>query len=200
MIGWNSWNHFACNINEKLIKQTADIIVATGLAAAGYQYGSTSPIRPVHLTRSSLDLVNLDDCWQVTRDAQGIIQADSTAFPSGIPALADYIHSRKLKFGLYSGIPFPFFPARLYLHLKHRCWLQDLRRPTRLARLRTERRQHLCFVDSRLSQVRQLQHRRVDPRSAISGDARCSERQWSLHILLYVWYVLALPSLCSDQS
>ena len=156
--------------------------------------------RPVHLTRSSLDLVNLDDCWQVTRDAQGIIQADSTAFPSGIPALADYIHSRKLKFGLYSGIPFPFFPARLYLHLKHRCWLQDLRRPTRLARLRTERRQHLCFVDSRLSQVRQLQHRRVDPRSAISGDARCSERQWSLHILLYVWYVLALPSLCSDQS
>jgi hypothetical protein len=37
--GWNSWNHFGCNINEKLIQQTADIIVATGLAAAGYQYG-----------------------------------------------------------------------------------------------------------------------------------------------------------------
>ena len=59
--------------------------------------------RLLHLTRSSLDLVNLDDCWQVTRDAQGIIQPDPTAFPSGIPALADYIHSRKLKFGLYSG-------------------------------------------------------------------------------------------------
>jgi len=48
-------------------------------------------------------IVNLDDCWQVSRDSQGIIQADPKAFPSGIPALADYIHSRKLKFGLYSG-------------------------------------------------------------------------------------------------
>jgi alpha-galactosidase len=47
--------------------------------------------------------VNLDDCWQVSRDAQGNIQADPQAFPSGIPALADYIHSKKLKFGLYSG-------------------------------------------------------------------------------------------------
>jgi hypothetical protein len=51
-----------------------------------------------------LFVVNLDDCWQRSRDAQGIIQADPTDFPSGIPALADYIHSRKLKFGLYSGI------------------------------------------------------------------------------------------------
>ena len=47
--------------------------------------------------------VNLDDCWQVSRDAQGNIQADPQAFPSGIPALADYIHSKKLKFGVYSG-------------------------------------------------------------------------------------------------
>lgn len=52
---------------------------------------------------SLLDLVNMDDCWQVSRDTQGTIQADPKAFPSGIPALADYIHSRKLKFGLYSG-------------------------------------------------------------------------------------------------
>lgn len=49
-------------------------------------------------------LVNLDDCWQVSRDAQGFIQPDPKAFPSGIPALADYVHSKKLKFGLYSGI------------------------------------------------------------------------------------------------
>jgi alpha-galactosidase len=49
-------------------------------------------------------LVNLDDCWQMSRDAQGIIQPDPTTFPSGIPALADYVHSKKLKFGLYSGI------------------------------------------------------------------------------------------------
>lgn len=47
-------------------------------------------------------LVNLDDCWQVSRDAQGTIQADPALFPNGIPPLVDYIHSRKLKFGLYS--------------------------------------------------------------------------------------------------
>lgn len=45
----------------------------------------------------------MDDCWQVYRDANGTIHADPLAFPSGIPVLADYIHSRKLKFGLYSG-------------------------------------------------------------------------------------------------
>jgi len=83
-MGWNSWNHFHCNINEKLIQQTADAIVSTGLAAAGYKY------------------VNLDDCWQVSRDADGIIQPDPHAFPSGMRALADYIHAKKLKFGLYS--------------------------------------------------------------------------------------------------
>ena len=49
-------------------------------------------------------LVNLDDCWQVSRDDQGIIQPDPKAFPSGMRALADYIHSKNLKFGLYSGI------------------------------------------------------------------------------------------------
>ena len=45
----------------------------------------------------------MDDCWQVSRDANGTIQADPQAFPSGIPALADYMHSKNLKFGLYSG-------------------------------------------------------------------------------------------------
>jgi len=46
----------------------------------------------------------MDDCWQLSRDAQGTIQADPQAFPSGVPALVDYVHSKKLKFGLYSGI------------------------------------------------------------------------------------------------
>jgi alpha-galactosidase len=45
----------------------------------------------------------MDDCWQLSRDSQGIIQPDPHAFPSGVPALVDYIHSKKLKFGLYSG-------------------------------------------------------------------------------------------------
>jgi hypothetical protein len=51
-----------------------------------------------------LFVVNMDDCWQKSRDAQGTIQPDPGAFPSGIPALVDYVHSKKLKFGLYSGM------------------------------------------------------------------------------------------------
>ena len=52
---------------------------------------------------SVLSLVNMDDCWQMSRDAQGVIQADPQAFPNGVPPLVDYVHSKKLQFGLYSG-------------------------------------------------------------------------------------------------
>jgi len=84
-MGWNSWNKFGCSINEDLIKQTADALVLTGLKKAGYQY------------------VNLDDCWQVSRDPNtDQIIADPQAFPHGIKALADYVHALGLKFGLYS--------------------------------------------------------------------------------------------------
>jgi alpha-galactosidase len=58
----------------------------------------------------------MDDCWQVSRDAQGTIQPDPNAFPSGIPALVDYVHSKKLKFGLYSGICVKF-----YISIPHVC-------------------------------------------------------------------------------
>lgn len=83
-MGWNSWNKFGCNVSEKLIKETADAIVSSGMKDAGYEY------------------VVIDDCWQVDRDAQGNIVPDPTRFPSGIKALADYVHSKGLKFGLYS--------------------------------------------------------------------------------------------------
>jgi alpha-galactosidase len=83
-MGWNSWNNFGCNINEALIKSTADAMATNGMKAAGYQY------------------INLDDCWQVSRDANGVIVADPSKFPSGIKALADYVHVRGLKLGLYS--------------------------------------------------------------------------------------------------
>jgi len=83
-MGWNSWNKFACNINEDLIKSTIDTLVETGLVDAGYNY------------------VNLDDCWQVSRDENNVIVADPQAFPSGIKALADYAHKKGMKFGLYS--------------------------------------------------------------------------------------------------
>jgi len=83
-MGWNSWNKFACNVSEDLIKSTADAMVSSGMKDAGYQY------------------VVIDDCWQVSRDADGNIVADAQRFPSGIKALADYVHSKGLKFGIYS--------------------------------------------------------------------------------------------------
>jgi alpha-galactosidase len=83
-MGWNSWNKFACDVSEKLIKETADAMVANGMKDAGYQY------------------VVIDDCWQVKRDAKGRIVPDPQRFPSGMKALADYVHGKGLKFGLYS--------------------------------------------------------------------------------------------------
>lgn len=83
-MGWNSWNKFGCNINESLIRQVADELVSTGLRDAGYVY------------------LNLDDCWHGQRDSNGFIMADAERFPSGIKALADYVHARGLKLGIYS--------------------------------------------------------------------------------------------------
>ena len=83
-MGWNSWNHFGCDVSEQLIKETADAMVTSGMRDAGYRY------------------VVIDDCWQVARNAAGEIVADSTRFPHGIKALADYVHSKGLKFGIYT--------------------------------------------------------------------------------------------------
>ncbi|MBW8892440.1 MAG: glycoside hydrolase family 27 protein [Burkholderiales bacterium] len=83
-MGWNSWNKFACNVSEQLIRQQADAMAASGMKDAGYRY------------------IVIDDCWQKSRDADGNIQADPERFPSGIKALADYVHGKGLKFGLYS--------------------------------------------------------------------------------------------------
>jgi alpha-galactosidase len=83
-MGWNSWNHFGCNVSEKLIEEEADAIAASGMRDAGYRY------------------VVIDDCWQVARDAAGVIVADSARFPHGIKALADYVHAKGLKFGIYT--------------------------------------------------------------------------------------------------
>jgi alpha-galactosidase len=86
-MGWNSWNKFACaGLNEKVVRETADTMVANGMKDAGYEY------------------VNLDDCWQTSRDENGNIVADATRFPSGIKALADYVHSKGLKIGLYTDV------------------------------------------------------------------------------------------------
>ena len=83
-MGWNSWNKFQCNISEQLIRETADAMVTSGMREAGYQY------------------INIDDCWHGTRDSLGFIRPDSGRFPSGVKALADYVHAKGLKLGIYS--------------------------------------------------------------------------------------------------
>jgi alpha-galactosidase len=83
-MGWNSWNKFGCKVNEDVIRKAADAMVASGMKDAGYQY------------------IVIDDCWQVSRDKDGNIVPDAKTFPSGIKALAEYVHSKGLKFGIYS--------------------------------------------------------------------------------------------------
>lgn len=83
-MGWNSWNKFGCNVSEKLVMQMADEMVETGMKDAGYQY------------------IVIDDCWQVGRDSLGFIMPDPDRFPHGMKYLADYVHSKGLKLGLYS--------------------------------------------------------------------------------------------------
>ena len=86
-MGFNNWNSTQCraDFNEAMIKGIADIFVSRGLKDAGYQY------------------VNIDDCWALPqRNAQGNLVPDPARFPNGIKALADYIHSKGLKFGLYT--------------------------------------------------------------------------------------------------
>jgi alpha-galactosidase len=84
-MGWNSWNTFGSEINEELVRGVADVFVAEGLKDAGYEY------------------VVIDDLWEDDhRTPDGHLTWDTTKFPSGIPALADYVHSKGLKFGIYS--------------------------------------------------------------------------------------------------
>jgi hypothetical protein len=84
-MGWNSWNKFGCRIDERLIRETADALVASGMLAAGYNY------------------LNIDDCWEArSRAANNELVVDSARFPSGMQALVDYVHSKGLKVGIYS--------------------------------------------------------------------------------------------------
>ncbi len=83
-MGWNSWNKFGCNVDEKLIKEIADAMIESGMKEAGYEY------------------INIDDCWHGYRDSLGFIHPDAKRFPSGLKALADYIHAKGLKLGIYS--------------------------------------------------------------------------------------------------
>ena len=81
-MGWNSWNHFACHVTEADVKAAADAIAGNGMKAAGYSY------------------VNIDDCWQGKRDGKGVIHPNEK-FPD-MKGLADYVHNKGLKIGIYS--------------------------------------------------------------------------------------------------
>ena len=83
-MGWNSWNHFGCNVSAALIEREARAMVASGMQAAGYRY------------------VIIDDCWQGGRDANGNIQPDPKRFPHGMKAVVAAVHALGLKFGIYS--------------------------------------------------------------------------------------------------
>lgn len=83
-MGWNSWNKFGCDVSEKLMKEMADAMVESGMKDAGYEY------------------IVIDDCWQIGRDSLGNIIPDPERFPNGMKALADYIHSKGFKLGIYS--------------------------------------------------------------------------------------------------
>ena len=84
-LGWNSWNTFGEHINDAMIRETADIMAEKGWLDAGYRY------------------LVIDDCWSLRdRSADGLLVPDPAKFPSGMKALADYVHSRGLKFGMYS--------------------------------------------------------------------------------------------------
>ncbi len=83
-MGWNSWNAFGLEINSTIVMAVADSMVAKGMADAGYEY------------------IVIDDGWQIDRDENGRIIADSTRFPEGIKYVADYVHSKGLKFGIYT--------------------------------------------------------------------------------------------------
>lgn len=84
-MGWNSWNRFGCDIGDRMIRETADVMVASGMRDAGYTY------------------LNLDDCWMAReRDERGLLVPDPAKFPDGLKPVADYVHERGLKFGVYA--------------------------------------------------------------------------------------------------
>ena len=83
-MGWNSWYRFRCQVNERIVRETANVMIRSGMRAAGYRY------------------VNLDDCWMARSRRRGALRPDPAKFPHGIRALAAYVHSRGLRLGIYA--------------------------------------------------------------------------------------------------
>ena len=107
----HSWNHYHCSINETIVKSMADAMVATNMSKASARGGGQRRRRAGHGGHSrcrsarqvGYTFVNIDDCWHASsRTADGRLTWNPKTFPSGMPALADYIHAKGLKFGIYS--------------------------------------------------------------------------------------------------
>ncbi len=83
-MGWNDWNAFGCDVSAQLVEQTADFLVSSGLKDDGYGY------------------VDIDDCWMASqRDSSGRLVPDPAKFPDGVKGVADYVHAKGLKLGIY---------------------------------------------------------------------------------------------------
>ena len=82
-MGWNDWNAYGCRISESVVTNNANVIATNGMEAAGYQY------------------IDIDDGWASSRNSFGVIQA-YTNFPDGITFVANYVHSKGLKLGVYT--------------------------------------------------------------------------------------------------
>ncbi len=118
-MGWNSWNWFSGKVTDRDIRQAADLIVSSGMRDAGYVY------------------VNIDDTWEGKRDEAGVLHANEK-FPD-MKALADYVHSKGLKLGIYSSPAPDLWPLRRQLQP------------------RAAGRRPLCVLGHRLLKVRSLQ-------------------------------------------
>ena len=136
-MGWNSWNKFGCNVSEDLIKSMADGMVASGMKDAGYQY------------------VVIDDCWQVSRDADGNIVPDAQRFPSGMKG------ARRLH---------PLEGIEIWNLLRRR--RKNVRETTGQHGTRISGRAGICEVGRRLFEIRLVQHRKAQCGGSILDDAR----------------------------
>lgn len=86
IMGWSTWTTFKCDINETLVKESADTMVRDGFLDAGYDY------------------ILIDDCWALSERVNGSLSIDSSRFPSGFESLTKYVHDKGMKIGIYTSV------------------------------------------------------------------------------------------------
>lgn len=143
------WNDFRCSgISAANVMKVADKMAELDLASVGYEY------------------INIDDCWAVSRDSTtGKLVPDPTAFPDGMKSVADYVHGKGFKFGIYTecvaGLATTGYPFNAMIADRKFClqpWNQDLCRPSGFWRTRDNRCSDVCRMGRRLSCVLRRQN------------------------------------------